>query len=591
MSTRALVCLLVVTALGGGGIALAGDVAADQHEGYVVEQGDQCVPVEPVSGTEPAEEFYGYRAHDSDYSSQAAQEYQDDDASTLVLYRGPEGLSLVIIHDQWHSNREDGTPGGTASFEVTGLPADGEWTVEDDDYDRRTDEFIHGETKSELHWLYGYGRTDGAVFTGLDAWFVVEIDPRFNDDARFDPKNESEDGEISDWRVITATENGGGFEHVSLNSLSEPVTIRPGSCADSGADRVSVEPDVDLGYGVDLASVWLTTDRDADQFDASVTKETDVSPPAFSDERTMFTVETDDPADTLVFVLRVDRELMEIAGLDLDDLVVFSHTGGEWTALDVSIVHDTDDAVYIRAEADADATIALGADTPVVTDVDVGDPVAGEPFDVRIVFENPSPKTAETTVSVLVDGEKAGEMSATIAGAATAETVFTTTVEEPGEITLVAGTVDRTIFVREATRELSVVEVHVTDDRIEPGEAVEVVAVVENTGTASAEYTANFTVAGNLVDVKTVTVESGERTNITFEQTFAEAGTYEMGVGDEMATVTVETDDDPEASEEHEDAENDEEAAINTGNPNLAAVTSVLTLLVAGTALRLRNGF
>lgn len=580
------------------GVAFGGIASADSHEGYVVEQGDQCVPVAPVTqGSSTAEEFYGYSGYSSRYSSQATEQYQADDTSILMLYEGPDGLSLVIVHDKWHQTQSEGTRGGTASFEVSNLPADGEWVAEDDNYAGQSDQFDHGETESELHWVWNDGRTDGAVYTGLGSSFAVEIDPRFNDEARLEPSTRFEDGTVTDWQLVTATEGGEGFERVSLGSLSEPVTIRPGSCsAHASGTGVPVDNDVDLGYGIELESVWVTTDRPASRFDATVVQETDVSnPDDVSGGTSLFRLDTDDPAESVTFTVRIGPELFDVIGLEPSDLTMFSDANGAWTDLDATIV-EGDDAVYVRAQVDADATIGIGANAPIVTDVDVEDPVAGEPFEVRITFSNHGSESATTTAALRIDGEDVTQTSATVSGDGTTESVVTMTVDDPGETTIQAGNFRQTVTVQEATREFSIVDVSVTEDRIEPGGTTEIVAVVENTGSASGEYTANFTIAGGLADVQTATVESGERTEITFTQSFSEAGTYEVGVGNETRSVTVGDGDsasgDVNGGEDEEDVSDgeDEEETIHTGAPRFAAITTILVLLAAGTAIRFRTG-
>lgn len=594
------------------GAALAGSAAAHDHEGYVVEQGDQCVPVEPVSqGTDTASEFYNYGARGTDFSSRSTREYQENDASVLILYEGPEGLSLVIIHDQWHSNRSDGTRGGTASFEVTGLPHDGEWTVEDDDYHLQSDEFEHGDTESELHWVWNDGRTDGAVFTGLGSSFAVEIDPRFNDDADLEPSNDHEDGEISDWQVITASADGEGFDRVSLSSLEESVTVRPGSCAvDAPEEGVPVDSDVVLGDGVELESVWVTSETDPERVDASVTTEQSVSPPgAFPSESAVFALDTDDPVETVTVTFAVDREELDAAGLEPEDLAVYSDADGDWSALDTTVVEPTDDGsgtdgdgddgdddgagddgdtVYLRAEADADARIGLGATAPIVTDVVVENAVAGEPMDVRIEFENAGQDADEVALPVLLDGERIGDATTSVPAAGSTETVLTTTVDEPGEVTVQVGNVERTVSVAEARTELSIVDLYVEDDRLEPGGSTEIVAVVENSGNAPGEYRATFTIDGRTADVKTVTVGPDEPARITFTQSFQDPGTYEVGVDGETRTVTV---GDVEGSDGEGGSDGDDGGAapgpgqsgsLGIGVPEYAAVTTALVLLLSG---------
>jgi len=127
-------------------------VAADNHEdesetterSYQIVQGDQVIPVEPMQGDESVEEFYDYRhphvgSRDNpswgrSFSSMGTTDIQQDDTSALMLYEGPDGVSLVAVHDKYYEEQAEGTTGGSVSWTVSGLPEDGEWAVIDDEY-------------------------------------------------------------------------------------------------------------------------------------------------------------------------------------------------------------------------------------------------------------------------------------------------------------------------------------------------------------------------------------------------------------------------------------------------------------------------
>jgi PKD repeat protein len=250
------VAVLVVAA------AFSGASVGDEHGDIAVEQDGTCRVVNPVSTDESAEEFYQYRSpatepHGYTYSSHGTVDYQQDDTSILLFHEGSEGTSLVIVHDRLAPEGVNGTDGGTASFEVSGLPLEGEWTVEDDDYANQTDEFVHEGTESELHWVWVDNRTDGAAFTGVESASAIRINPRFNEEAEIRPSGPREDGVISAWQAIDATD--GGFDRVPLN-LSEPLRIWPGSCQDGPAPAAS------LSANATVASAGETV-----RFDASGT--------------------------------------------------------------------------------------------------------------------------------------------------------------------------------------------------------------------------------------------------------------------------------------------------------------------------------
>jgi len=238
--------VVVLAVLCLGLLAFAPTAGAQESTGYVVEQGEQCIDVDPVvDESRTVEEFYDY-SNDT-YVSQGTLAYQEDNTSLLILYEGAQGTSLVVVHERYHDPYEEGTNGSSATFTVTGIdPGDG-WAVEDDNYEGQDDEFYHGDTSSEMNWVWGQGRTDGGAYRGLDGDFEVGIDPAFNEAAnkRYDNVDEYA-GQVEEWKVVS--ESDGETRTVALNSLSESVTISPGQCdttpVEAALDVSETEPQV-----------------------------------------------------------------------------------------------------------------------------------------------------------------------------------------------------------------------------------------------------------------------------------------------------------------------------------------------------------
>ncbi len=131
------------SAFGGVGAVSDGTGSADggdwsfsngsiRPSGFVLEQGDTCVPLGVVTSDMPVEEFYDYRSSDTDpqgwYSAYGpATALEQAENSVLYLYRGPEGTSLVFMHGKRGSEG-----GGSVTFRFSGLPTDGAWAVTDD---------------------------------------------------------------------------------------------------------------------------------------------------------------------------------------------------------------------------------------------------------------------------------------------------------------------------------------------------------------------------------------------------------------------------------------------------------------------------
>lgn len=206
--------------------ALAGGSVVGQGQTYVLEQDGSCTELRPVSyQDQTVEEFYGYTGTNNSTMKFSANtpvdlEERNDDYSTLFLYEGSGGLSLVVMHDG-----VNGSGGGAASMEFVGLPEDGTWAVRDDPpnesvevWNRTTDDGV------AVDWGWRGAYTDGGAFQGLGDDFEIQITPSFNDGAEIDPVTP---GNVTGWRALSA--GGDGVRAVNL-SMDAPVTLRAGSC-------------------------------------------------------------------------------------------------------------------------------------------------------------------------------------------------------------------------------------------------------------------------------------------------------------------------------------------------------------------------
>lgn len=220
-----LAVVVVAGALAGG----PGTVAAQENATFIVQQGDTCTEVTPLGdGTQSVESFYGYEVLNdtANYSSLGTTNIQENQVSQLFVYRGSDGLSLVFLHDKI------GDPGGfVATADISGLPSDGQWAVEDDNYTDRDDTFEYTDTGAHIEWNSNGERTDGAAFRGLGSadYSTVTVDMKFNDAVERYPFDEwsgsPSDNEIERWIVRSA-----GGETTELD-MSSPVKISPGTCS------------------------------------------------------------------------------------------------------------------------------------------------------------------------------------------------------------------------------------------------------------------------------------------------------------------------------------------------------------------------
>lgn len=240
------------------GIGAVGPIVAaqeDSEDEYVVVQDGECTPIEPLgSGERTVEEFYDYRTPETEpsaysYSSHGTVYLQEDDTSTLFLFDGSDGLSLVVVHDQYDGD----SAGGSATMEFEDLPEEGEWVVEDDDYSEdleggSDDVFDHAETTSRISWTWSENRSDGAAFNGgLDDEFAITIDPAFNEEAELDVY----DGRITDWHVVSNADDG--RERTPL-ALDEPIVVSSGGCTSMTVADLETDDSVTVGEAADVST-------------------------------------------------------------------------------------------------------------------------------------------------------------------------------------------------------------------------------------------------------------------------------------------------------------------------------------------------
>jgi hypothetical protein len=234
-------------------------VPPEEESRVLLRQGDRCVPVPAFTGDRTVEAFYDYRIPErfasetnggSDpgsgpyYASFGTETLQQDGTSLLFLYDGPEGLSLVVVHDSIDGGPSDG---GAATFEIDGLPDDGTWAVRDDYYldpdsgEIATTNYDNWQVDGSTHvidWTWGDSGTDGGAFRGLDGAFPVTIDPAFDEAAAL--YGEHYDGTVDSWQLLVP--DGAGLQRMELDT-SSPVTFETGACSEVSAEP-TVAPEV-----------------------------------------------------------------------------------------------------------------------------------------------------------------------------------------------------------------------------------------------------------------------------------------------------------------------------------------------------------
>lgn len=195
-------CANSCTVSNGTTLVLGGEPNARK---ITIEQGNESFEVVPLSNGQTIEEFYNYGENEINSPLPVAK----SDVSRLFFWSGPNGLSLMVIHDK----PRDGS-GGAVSMDFTNLPTrEGYWIVEDDPGD------FESSTDVTPDWSWTADNTDGGVFRGGLTNSTITITPSFNDGAARRPLTP---GTIDRWQV--ATGRATDPRNISLD-MTEPVTI------------------------------------------------------------------------------------------------------------------------------------------------------------------------------------------------------------------------------------------------------------------------------------------------------------------------------------------------------------------------------
>lgn len=169
----------------------------------VVQLGEDPVvaTVEPLSTGETVESFYNYNGVRN--SADPPVDILRSNVSNLFLFDGPDGLSMVIVHDRHY----DGD-GGTATFNFTGLPEEGAWVVQDDP-DHPPDTF----STDGAFWEFNGRWTDGGAYRGLGDVPAVTVEATFGT---------AYGGTIDSWQFLSG--DPADPDRIEL-SPGQPVTI------------------------------------------------------------------------------------------------------------------------------------------------------------------------------------------------------------------------------------------------------------------------------------------------------------------------------------------------------------------------------
>lgn len=590
-----LAVLLATAGLAPASLGVDAMPPSDGETTFHLSQNGDCYEFEALGdGNITVEEFYDYRSPDTDpagytYSSHGTQHLQDNQVSNVFVYRGTEGYSLVMVHDEMG----DAPYGSTVTFELSGLPTDREWVVEDDAYAGRDDEFDHGATGSTITWKWAPNRTDGAAVRGLadDDYEAVTIDPGFNEDASAwgDWHYSGGDHRIHDWRLLDADGSA-----VSLD-MDQSVSIAPGGCddGDGGDDETTTTTSTtttETTTGTETPTETITTtETETTTAEPSTTTQTTTDSGTTTEteqttaETTRTTTETTTTSRTTTTSENDDSNDGDDSnggdgggdGNDGDDgdekpLGDEDSDSGQSGGFQGSTQQNGGPPERATAKlADADGrfgNVTLEADesgtTPEIrtrgaTPESVRAPATERDGFAALSYLDAAADDGTATVTLSADRlESAAAAASEVAlfrfenGSWTAveteqvsesdETDSGDSTDGSAETVCVRADVTTGIYAVGIERPaLGIADLAVAGGDPSVGESVEVVAAVENRGLADGNRTVAVAVDGETVATRNVSVPAGSTHEVVVTHAFESVGDHAVEVGDERASVTV----------------------------------------------------
>ncbi|ELY95243.1 hypothetical protein C482_16398 [Natrialba chahannaoensis JCM 10990] len=250
--------------------------------------------------------------------------------------------------------------------------------------------------------------------------------------------------------------------------------------------------------------------------------------------------------------------------------------------------------VTISSDDDSDSVTITIDDEPVEDGFEViiegvTEPIeVGDLLEVEALIENTSTETITQTIEVALNGEVLDSVEVTLEpGDSELVTLSVDTSDlEPGEYTVTVSSEDDsdsvTITIDPET-EPGVVSVSITDTNapVAPGDTLEVVTAVENTGDEAVTQDLTLTLNGTVLDSVTVELDPGESDTITLSTSTIglEPGTYTItvSIGDVSGSVTITIEEEEEEEEEEPGETGDAivEQNISQNNSNSQSATAV----------------
>ncbi|MDF9747317.1 CARDB domain-containing protein [Natrinema salsiterrestre] len=163
---------------------------------------------------------------------------------------------------------------------------------------------------------------------------------------------------------------------------------------------------------------------------------------------------------------------------------------------------------------------------------------AGEPVTIPSTVTNAGDREGTYDATLEVDGRVVDHRRGTLPPGEETSHALSWTPSDPGEYDIRVGS-DRLTAVVRSSASVTVTDLQVAPDSIEPGEPVTATATVEAADDRPAAAVLEFRTVDGTVANRSVALRPGETTTVDAELRFDEDGRYEVAVGDRTAVVSV----------------------------------------------------
>jgi PGF-CTERM protein len=205
--------------------------------------------------------------------------------------------------------------------------------------------------------------------------------------------------------------------------------------------------------------------------------------------------------------------------------------------------------------------------------------LVGQALVVEAEVANRGTAPGTKTVEFEVEGETVEVRTIPLGPGENRTVAFTHRFETPGEKRVeVDQGQTRTVSVRPRAPDITVATLSVDREQVDAGQRFTLTANVTNTGDAAGERSVSLELFGETVATRTVSLDAGESTTVSFTRSVMSPGSYDATVGNETVSIVVA--DGPTPTDV---------PSTTTEVPGFGAVAALLALLAVAAAARHRR--